>query len=212
MTVVGVTGDVKQGPLDTATVPHTYESYKQLGALMSLRVALRTERDPTSLAADLRTAVWSLDQRLAPGRIRTMEQVIAQSTSTRRFNLFLLGSFAILALALSAIGIYGIVAYSVTRRTHEIGLRMALGATRGDIIRLVLGPGTRVTTVGIVLGVAGALGVTRLLEALLFEVRPTDPATFAAVLLLLGGVALTASCLPARRAMRIEPVAALRRE
>ena len=212
MMVVGVVGDVKQGPLDAATVPHTYESYVQLGALMSLRIAMRAEGDPTTLAVNFRTVVWSLDRRLALGRLRTMEQVIIQSTAARRFNLFLLGSFAVVALALAAIGIYGMVAYSVTRRTREIGLRMALGASRGDVVRLVLGQGVPVITLGIVLGVAGALGLTRSIRAFLFDVKPNDPATFAGVLLLLVGVALLAIYIPARRATRFEPVAALRHD
>ncbi len=212
MTVVGVAGDVKQGSLDVATVPHTYESYVQLGALMSLRIAVRTERDAASLAGDLRAVVSSLDRRLALGRVRTMEQVISRSTATRRFNLFLLGSFAALALALASIGIYGMLAYSVTCRTHEIGVRMALGARAADVVVMVMGQGLRISAVGIVLGVAGALALTRFLQDLLYEVKPVDPATFAGVLLLLGGVVLAASYLPARRATRIEPISALRHE
>jgi predicted permease len=212
MTVVGVAGDVKQGPLDTATIPHTYEPYAQLGVLTSLRVAVRGEGDAESLTATLRTAVWGLDHQLALGRMRSMEQVISRSTSARRFNLFLLASFAALALVLAAIGIYGVLAYSVTLRTHEIGVRMALGARAGDVLRLVLGQGLRVTAIGVVFGIAGALGLTRFLQGLLFEVRPTDPPTFAAVLLLLGGVALAASYFPARRAIRIEPMVALRHQ
>ena len=212
MTVVGVVGDVKQGPLDAATVPHTYVPYAQLGALGSLRVAVRGESDADNLAATLRTAVWGLDHQLALGHMRTMEQVISRSTSARRFNLILLATFAALALALAAIGIYGVLAYSVARRTHEIGVRMALGARAGDVVRLVLGQGLRVTAFGLLLGAAGALALTRFLQGLLFEVRPTDPPTFAGVLLLLGVVALAASYFPARRATRIEPTVALRHE
>ena len=212
LTVVGVAGDVKQGPLDAATVPHTYQSYVQLGEAMSLRVALRAAGDPTNLTADLRSTVWSLDRRLALGRVRTMDQVISRSTATRRFNVLLLGSFAAVALALAGIGIYGLLAYSVSRRTHEIGVRMALGARGGDVVRLVLGQGLPVTACGIALGAAGALVLSRLLQDLLFEVSPADPATFACVLFLLGCVALAASYLPARRATRIEPVSALRQE
>ena len=141
-----------------------------------------------------------------------MDEVISRSTESRRFSLALLGSFAALALVLAAIGIYAVLAYSVARRTHEIGVRMALGARSGDVLRLVLAQGLRVTTIGIVFGVAGALGLTRFLQSLLYEVRPTDPPTFVGVLLLLVSVSVAASYLPARRAMRVDPMVALRYE
>jgi predicted permease len=212
LTVVGVVGDVKQGPLETAADAHTYEPYAQLGAPLSLRIAVRGQGDPAGLAADVRTAVWSLDRQLALGDVRTMDQVIRRSTASRRFSLVLLGSFAALALVLAAIGIYAVLAYSVARQTHEIGVRMALGARSGDVVRLVLGQGLRVTAIGIVFGVAGALGLTRFLQSLLYEVRPTDPPTFVGVLLLLVSVSVAASYLPASRAMRVDPMVALRYE
>ncbi len=212
MIVVGVVGDVKQGPLDTATVPHTYEAYTQFGALISLRVAVRGQGEPENLVPILRAAVSNLDRQLPVARIRTMEEVINRSTSVRRFNVFLLASFALLALILTAIGIYGVLAYSVTRRTHEIGVRMALGARGHDVIRLVLRQALRLTTIGVIIGVGGALSLTRFLQGFLFEVRPTDPPTFAGVLSILGFVALAASYFPARRAARIEPALALRDE
>jgi putative ABC transport system permease protein len=212
MTVVGVVGDVKQGRLDAATVPHTYEPYAQLGVIGSLRVAVRGEGNAENQATTLRTVVWGLDRQLALGHMRSMQQVINRSTEARRFNLLLLASFATLALLLAAIGIYGVLAYSVTRRTHEIGVRMALGASAGDVARLVLGQGVRVTAIGMVLGVAGALALMRFLEGLLFEVRPMDLPTVAGVLLLLSVAALAASYLPARRATRIKPTVALRHE
>lgn len=212
LTVVGVVGDVKQGALETATDAHTYEPYAQLGAPLSLRIALRGQEDAGALAAGIRVATRSLDPQLALGSIRTMDQVIRRSTEGRRFVLALVGSFAALALLLAAVGIYAVLADSVTRRTHELGVRMALGARRGDVLRLVLGHGLRVTAFGIALGVVGALGLTRLLQSLLYEVRPTDPATFAVVLLLMAGVSIAASYLPARRAMRVDPMVALRYE
>jgi putative ABC transport system permease protein len=141
-----------------------------------------------------------------------MDQVIRRSTESRRFSLILLGAFAALALVLAAIGIYAVLAYSVARRTHEIGVRMALGARSGDVVRLVLGQGLRVTAIGIVFGVVAALGLTRFLRSLLYEVQPTDTPTFVAVLLLLLSVAIAASYLPARRAMRVDPMVALRYE
>src|SRR5579859_4515862 len=212
LTVVGVVGDVKQGPLETAADAHTYEAYAQLGAPLSLRVAVRGLGDAGALAADIRVAAWSLDRQLALGSVRTMDQIISRSTESRRFVLSLVGSFAALALLLAAIGIYAVLAYSVTRRTHELGVRMALGARRGNMFRLVLSQGLQVTAIGIVLGVVGALGLTRFLRSLLYEVQPTDPATFAAVLLLLVSVSIAASYLPARRAMRVDPIVALRHE
>ncbi len=212
LTVVGVVGDVKQGPLETAVNPHTYEPYAQLGAPLSLRVAVRGQADPGGLAAEIRAAVRDLDPQLALGNVRTMDEVISQSTASRRFSLVLVGSFAALALVLAAIGIYAVLAYSVVRRTHEIGVRMAMGARSGDVLRLVLGQGQRVTAIGIVFGVAGALVLTRFLQSLLYEVQPTDPPTFVVVLLLLVSVSLAASYLPARRAMRVDPMVALRYE
>jgi putative ABC transport system permease protein len=141
-----------------------------------------------------------------------MGEVISRSTADRRFSLSVVGAFAVLALALAAIGIYAVLAYSVARRTHEIGVRVALGAGRADVVRLVLAQGLRVTAIGIVFGVAGALGLARFLRSLLYEVQPTDPLTFVAVLLLLVSVAVAASYLPARRAMRVDPMVALRYE
>ena len=212
LTVVGVVGDVKQGPLETATDTHTYEPYAQLGAPLSLRVAVRGQGDSAGLAAEVRGVVRGLDPQLALGSVRTMDEVISRSTASRRFSLALLGSFAALALVLAAIGIYAVLAYSVARRTHEIGVRMALGARSGDVVRLVLGQGLRVTAIGICFGVAGALGLTRFLGSMLYEVQPTDPPTFVAVLLLLLSVSIAASYLPARRAMRVDPMVALRYE
>jgi predicted permease len=212
LTVVGIVGDVKQGPLETAADAHTYESYAQLGAPLSLRVAVRGQADPAGLTADIRSVVRGLDPQLALGNVRTMDEVISRSTASRRFSLVLVGSFAALALVLAAIGIYAVLAYSVVRRTHEIGVRMALGARGGDVVRLVLGQGLCVAAIGIVFGVAGALGLTRFLRTLLYEVQPTDPLTFAAVLLLLVSIAAAASYLPVRRAMRVDPMVALRYE
>ena len=212
LTIVGVVGDVKQGPLDAETALHTYEPYAQLGSAPSLRIAVRVQGDPASVAAAVRAAVWGLDRQLALGSVRTMEQVISRTTASRRFSISLVSSFAALALVLAAIGIYAVLAYSVARRTHEIGVRVALGARRGDVVRLVLAQGLRVTAAGVIVGVAGALLLTRFIQSLLYGVAPTDPETFAAVLLLLFGVALAASYLPARRAMRVDPMVALRYE
>ena len=212
LTIVGVAGDVKQGPLDTATAPHTYEPYAQLGSVLWLRLAVRSQSEPAAIAADVRAAVWSLDRQLAPGDVRTMDEMLSRSTASRRFSLALVGSFAALALLLAAVGIYAVLSYSVARRTHEIGVRLALGASRRNVLRLVLAQGLRLTLLGIIFGVAGALVLTRMLQTLLYEVAPTDPLTFVSVLVLLVGVALVAAYLPARRAMRVDPMVALRYE
>lgn len=210
--IVGIVDNVKQGPLDAETALHTYEPYAQLGAAPSLRIAVRTQGEPETVAADLRAAVWGLDRQLALGSVRTMDAVISRSTANRRFSISLIGSFAALALLLAALGIYAVLAYSVAQRTQEIGVRIALGARHSDVAELVLAQGLRVTAIGIVLGVVAALGLTHFLQSLLYEVRATDPPTLATVLVLLTGVALAASYLPARRAARVDPVVALRYE
>jgi predicted permease len=212
LTIVGIVGDVKQGPLDATTALHTYEPYAQLGSAPSLRIAVRSEAEPASVAGAVRAAVWELDRQLALGRVQSMEEVISRSTDARLFSLLIVGAFAALALVLAAMGIYAVLAFSVARRTHEIGVRVALGARGADVVRMVLGQGLRVTAIGMVFGIAGALAMTHFLESLLYEVRPTDSPTFVAVLLLLVSVSLAAAYIPARRAMRVDPMVALRYE
>jgi putative ABC transport system permease protein len=211
LTVVGVVGDVKQSSLDAETSPHTYESFWQ-NTIPSLNVALRTSNDPASMASALRSAVWSIDPQLAVAQVQTMDQVISKSTTSRRFSLFLLGGFASLALILSAIGIYGVIAYSVVRRVHEMGIRIALGAQRRDVLRLVIGQGMLLLGVGMIIGTLGALALTHVLASFLYGIRPTDPATFATVVMILAGVAFLACYIPARRAIRVDPMIALRYE
>ena len=213
LTIVGVVGDVKQGPLDAPTIQHTYESYAQHDVpANTLNVAVRAAGDPASLASALRAAVWGLDRQLAVADVRTMSQVISESTAPRRFNLCLLLAFAALAVALAGIGIYGVLSYSVAQRTHEIGIRMALGAQRGEVLRLVVGQGLLHLGLGIAIGIAGALALTRFLASLLYEVRATDPVTFVAVSAILTGIALLASYVPARRGTKVDPMVALRYE
>lgn len=213
LTIVGVVGDVKQGPLDAPTVQHTYEPYAQdIVPASALNVAMRAAGDPASLAASLRVAVWGLDRQLAVAQVRTMDEVISESVAPRRFNLYLLAAFAALAAVLAAIGIYGVISYSVAQRTHEIGIRVALGARRGDLLRQVVGQGLLLMAAGVVIGVLGALALTRFLANLLYEIKPIDPATFIAVSLLLATVALLASYIPARRATKVDPMVALRYE
>jgi putative ABC transport system permease protein len=210
-TIVGVVGDVKQGALEVATTPHTYEPFLQ-NTPSFVNVAIRASGNPAGLASALRTAVWALDPQLAVAQVRTMDQVISASTTPRRFNLFLLAGFASLALTLSAIGIYGVIPYSVVRRVNEIGIRMALGAQRCDVMRLVIGQGLLLLGIGLVVGIVGALGLTRALASFLYGIRPTDPVTFAGVVVILATVALLASYIPARRATKVDPMIALRCE
>ena len=213
LTIVGVVGDVKQGPLDVPTVQHTYEPYAQdLVPASTLNVAVRAAGDPASLAASLRAAVLGLDRQLAVAQVRTMDEIISESTAQRRFSLYLLAAFAALAVVLAAIGIYGVISYSVAQRTHEIGIRVALGARRGDLLRQVAAQGLLLMGAGVGIGVLGALALTPFLASFLYEVRPTDPVTFISVSGILTAVGLLASYLPARRATKVDPMVALRYE
>jgi hypothetical protein len=203
---------LKWGTAESSDDWLTYEPYAQLGSAPSLRIAVRSQGEPASVAGAIRAAVWGLDRQLALGRVQSMEEVISRSTDARLFSLLIVGAFAALALVLAAMGIYAVLAFSVARRTHEIGVRVALGARGADVVRMVLGQGLRVTAIGMVFGIAGALAMTHFLESLLYEVRPTDSPTFVAVLLLLVSVSLAAAYIPARRAMRVDPMVALRYE
>jgi len=156
--------------------------------------------------------VRELDRDVPISNVNTMEELVAQSVAQRRFGMFLLGIFALLALSLAAIGIYGVISYSVSQRTQEIGVRMALGASTTDVLRMVLRNGMSLALIGVGLGLVGAFGLTRLMSTLLFEVKPTDVPTFALVSVGLMVVALLACYLPARRAMKVDPLEALRYE
>ncbi len=221
-TIVGIVGNVSQGPLNQPLAPHVYRPYSQLpgpfleedpfGDWHAMNLAVRTDTDPASLTSAVLAQVHSLDSDLAVANIRTMTQVIRSSRAGPQFNTILLGIFAGLALFLAAIGVYGVLAYAVARRTHEIGIRMALGATKSAVFRMVLQQGMFVALLGMVIGWIGSLLVTRFLASLLYNVKPTDPATFAAVSAVLAGVAVLACYLPARRATRVDPMVALRHE
>ncbi len=211
--IQGVVGDVRQGGLSAEPVPEVYVSYLQDPfAWPYLTMLVRTSVDPMKLAASIQGAVWSIEKDLPIPSITTMEEIRSHSIAQPRLTALLLSIFAALALILASVGIYGVMAYSVTQRTHEMGLRMALGARASDVLTLVVGHGMLLAASGIALGLAGAFALTRVLEKFLWGVRPTDPFTFIAVSALLSAVALLASYLPARRATKVDPMVALRYE
>jgi putative ABC transport system permease protein len=175
-------------------------------------VAVRSSGTPESLVPAIRERVHELDPSLALSQVRTEDEWVSSTAAQPRFNAVLLATFASVALIMAAIGIYGVLAYSVNQRTREIGLRMALGAQRGDVLRLIVREGMTVALIGVAAGLAGALALGRLLSSLVFGVAVRDPYTFAGVAVLLAGVALAACVLPARRASRVDPMAALRYE
>jgi putative ABC transport system permease protein len=208
--VVGVVADEKVNRLDDSS-PGVYVSYRQSPVLDSSLV-VRGAMDPTRLVKSIQSAIWQLNKNQALPDIKTLEEIKSESVGPNRLRTILLGIFAAVALLLAAIGIYGVLSYSVAQRTHEMGVRAALGATYWDQLRLVLRGGMLLTAIGLGLGIAGALAATRLLASLLFNVMPYDPLTLAAVIAVLASVALTACYIPARRATRVDPMVALRYE
>ncbi|HEY1337540.1 MAG TPA: ABC transporter permease, partial [Bryobacteraceae bacterium] len=209
--IVGIVADTRDKTLDGGGAPTVYYPHPGLPiSLMSFVV--RTSGDPAALGKAVTQVVHSLDPNQPVSDIQTMDQMLVRSVSTQRFQTVLLGVFAALALALAVVGIYGVISYSVAQRTNEFGIRMALGAGRGDVLRLVLRQGGGILLGGLALGLAGALALTRTIAGLLFEVKPSDPLTFAAVAVLLTGVGLAAIAAPARRATRVDPLTALRYE
>jgi putative ABC transport system permease protein len=209
--IIGVVGDVKQEGLEADVAPAAYVAVAQ-SPFDVMTFVVRTGADPASVVAAARNEVAAVDKDLPIFDVKTLDQHVSESVAQPHFNTLLLGIFAGLALALAAVGLYGVIAYSVVQRTHEFGVRMALGAEQQDVLRMVLGQGIVLTLAGVGIGVAGALALTRFLGSLLFGIRPNDPATFAAVLLVMTVVALLASYVPARRATRVDPMVALRCE
>jgi len=210
-TVVGVVGDVKQYGLDKPSVNAVYLPHAQYSVSFMTLVA-RTSVEPAEMIATVKQVVQKLDPDQVPMEVATMEDVMVDSVRTQRFSMFVLAAFATLALMLAAVGIYGVMSYVVAQRTHEIGIRMALGARIGNIFRLVMGNALWLAIVGILLGAVGAFALTRLMKSLLFGVAPTDLPTFIVVCVGLGVVALLASYLPARKATKVDPLVALRNE
>ena len=214
MTVVGVVGDVRQAGLDAASLPELYIPFTQTHPNWARPRVLfiRTAGDPLSLVAAVKSQIWAVDKDQTIYAVRTMEGIFARWLAPRRFNLWLLGVFAALALVLASVGIYGVISYAVSQRAREIGVRMALGAGRRDILKLIVGQGLVLTLGGVASGLLASFALTRWLESLLFGVSPTDLLTFVSVALSLTVVALLACWIPARRATKVDPLVALRCE
>lgn len=211
ITIVGVAGDMRRTGFDKAVRPETFLPEAQ-NPDNALTIVARTATDPASFAGALRNEVWSIDKDQSVYDIKTMHQTLSEMMSQRRFNMLLLGLFAAVALTLAALGIYGVISYSVTQRSHEIGIRIALGAQSRDILRLVVGQGMVLAGIGVSIGLIAAFALTQLMSSLLFGVSAADPVTFVLISLLLTGVALAACLVPARRATKVDPMVALRYE
>jgi putative ABC transport system permease protein len=208
-TIVGVVADTKAGALEAESSAQIYIPHAQEPSWNFMGLVVRTAGDPAAFANTLRHEVQALDKDQPIYNVRTFDEVVANSLGTRRVSMQLFSIFAGTALLLAAVGIYGVMAYSVTQRTQEIGIRMALGAQKSHVLAMVVRQGMTLALIGIGIGLAGAFGLTRLVTSLLFGVKATDPFTFAAISLLLICVALLACYLPARRAARLDPVKAL---
>jgi putative ABC transport system permease protein len=215
VTIVGVIVDVKEMGLEAPAKAEMFLPYQQLPNMLwniPRDLAVHTTGDPLSVAAAVRQAIWSVDRNQPVSNIRTMDEILSEEVAQRRIGMTLLAAFAALALLLASLGIYGVLSYSVAQRTHEIGIRMALGAGRKDVLQMALADGMRLAAAGVVIGLGASFALTRLMERLLFGVSASDPLTLGGVTLLLVAVALVACLIPARRATKVDPVVALRTE
>jgi putative ABC transport system permease protein len=218
--IAGVVADSKQSDWAGATWEEMYFPFLQsrpnlegpTSSVAYMTLVVRTSTNPAAIVPSIQQTVWSIDKNLPVSDVITMDQVIAEKVAEPRFYVFILSIFSCIALVLGAVGVYGVISYSVARHTHEIGVRMALGAERSHIFRMVVKQGMRMAALGATLGILGSLGLMQLLRALLFGVQPTDPLTFGIATAILGIVALAACYIPARRAMRLDPMSALRYE
>jgi putative ABC transport system permease protein len=209
--IVGIVADTTQYGVDKPTTSQTYEPFAQ-SPFDSLNIVLRTTGSSTALASALRPAVYAVDKDQPVGAIRPLEEILGDTIAKQRFAMLLLVVFSLVALVIAAVGIYGVMAYSVVQRTGEFGIRMALGAQRGDVLRLVLSHAGKLVGVGLLLGLGATLATSRVIGSMLFQTNAHDPLTFALTTLLLATVALAACLLPARRATRVNPIEALRTE
>ena len=211
MTVVGVVADVSQRSLTTESRPQMYAPHAQVG-LEEMALLVRSTMDPAALVPAIRDAVREIDPGVPVSKVQSLTQVRSASIATDRFRTLVLATFSLLALALAAIGVYGVISYGVVQRSREIGIRVALGARRAEILRLVVGESMLTVGIGIAVGLLAAVGLSRFIASLLYAVRPDDPTTFAAISALIAAVALAACVIPARRAMRVDPATTLRSE
>jgi putative ABC transport system permease protein len=214
--VVGVVADARYGSLDKPAEPTVYASVMQHDYSLGPFITVRTEGDPRAMIGSIRSLLSHFDRSLPMSRVATMDEVVSQSAAQPRLEAILLGSFGLLALTLAAVGIYGVMSYTVTQRSSEIGIRMALGASRAAVLKMVIAQGLRLAAIGLSLGLALGLALAfaakRVTAKLLFGVSSTDPATFVVIVALLAVVALLACFIPARRATRVDPMVALRYE
>jgi putative ABC transport system permease protein len=210
--IIGIVKDVRQFELNADPKPQMYLLHDQVGFFEPRDLVVSTDVEPLSLAATVRKTVWDIDKDQPVSNIRTMNDIAAESVARQRFSMLLLGVFAGVALLLAAVGIYGVMSYSVTQRRNEIGIRMALGAQKSDVLKLAVGQGLKLVVIGVGCGLIGAFMLTRLMSSLLFGVGATDPGTFITISVILVSVALLASYIPARRATKVDPLTALRYE
>ena len=209
--IVGIVGDMHESSLASAPDPMMFVPYAQR-PIVDAYFLVRTRRSPMAAASEIRSAMAQANPDLPLAQLKTMEQVVSASVTGWRFRTVLLAWFGALAVFIAAIGIYGVISHSVAQRTHEIGVRIALGARGTDVLKLVTAQGLRMTLIGVAAGIVGALAMSRFLASFLYGVKPTDPLTFVSVALLLSAVAMLASYIPARRATKVDPMVALRYE